>query len=95
MGGSRGASLSSLITDTLKAVTPTQVEFHLKNTNPFFADRGFTIEVFPKHIWEPVFNSTPAEGQTMPDLSAVLRQIGQDPISLWRWSATRLSLRAQ
>ena len=80
MGGSRGASLKSLITETLKAVTPTQVEFHLRNTNPFFADRGFTIEVMPKHIWEPVFNAPPETGKTVYDsLHDFVGMVGTGP----------------
>ena len=58
VGGSTGASLMGLITDTLEAVTPLQVRFHLEKTNPFFVDRALTIPVIPEHVWKDVFETT-------------------------------------
>jgi peptide/nickel transport system substrate-binding protein len=70
MGGTRGASLRGILTETIEAVSPTAVEFHLEETNPFFVDRALTVEVIPEHVWGEIFED--------PDPEADVYQLAHD-----------------
>ena len=72
MGGTRGVSLRGLITDTITAVSPYEVQFELETSNPFFVDRALSIEVIPQHVWQEVFDNPDLEipeGMTIYDVA--------------------------
>lgn len=72
MGGTRGVSLRGLITDTITAISPYEVQFELEETNPFFVDRALSIEVIPQHVWKEIFDNPDLEipeGMTIYDVA--------------------------